>query len=67
VTAILTDETLQQLQRHKFDLLARQELNGQRRMHYIALAHLKDGKNFTEMADALRVTRQSSPSMPWSN
>ena len=56
---MLTDETLQQLQRYNFDLLARQELNGQRRMRYIALAHLKDGKNFTEAADALRVTRHS--------
>jgi hypothetical protein len=56
---MLTDETLQQLQRYNFDLLARQELNGQRRMRYIALAHLKDGKNFTEVADALRVTRHS--------
>ena len=56
---MLTNETLQQLQRYNFDLLARQELNGQRRMRYIALAHLKDGKNFTEVADALRVTRHS--------
>lgn len=56
---MLTDEALQQLQRYNFDLLARQELNGQRRMRYIALAHLKDGKNFTEVADALRVTRHS--------
>jgi transposase len=56
---MVTDETLQQLQRYNFDLLARQELNGQRRMRYIALAHLKDGKNFTEVADALRVTRHS--------
>lgn len=56
---MLTDETLQQLQRYNFDLLAHQELNGQRRMRYIALAHLKDGKNFTEVADALRMTRYS--------
>ena len=56
---MLTDETLQQLQRYNFDLPARQELNGQRRMRYIALAHLKDVKNFTEVADALRVTRHS--------
>jgi transposase len=28
-------------------------------MRRIALAHLKDGKNFTEVADALRVTRHS--------
>jgi hypothetical protein len=28
-------------------------------MSYVALAHLKDGKNFTEVTDALRVTRHS--------
>ena len=56
---MLTDETLQQLQKYNFDLLARQELNGQRRMRYVALAHLKDGKNFTEVASALRVTRHA--------
>jgi len=56
---MLTDETLQQLQRYNFDLLARQVLNGQRRMRYIVLTHLKDGKNFTEVADALRMTRHS--------
>ena len=28
-------------------------------MRYIALAHLKDGKNFTEVASALRVTRHA--------
>ncbi|MFL6714866.1 MAG: helix-turn-helix domain-containing protein [Burkholderiaceae bacterium] len=28
-------------------------------MRYIALAHLKDGKNVTDVADALRVTRHS--------
>ena len=56
---MLTDETLQQLQRYNFDLLARQELNGQRRMRHIALPYLKDDKNFTEVADALRVTHHS--------
>ena len=56
---MLTHEVLQQLQRYNFDLLARQEPNGQRRMRYIALAHLKDGKNFTEVASALRVTRHA--------
>ena len=38
---MLINETLQQLQTYNFDLLARQELNGQRRMRYIALGHLK--------------------------
>jgi transposase len=56
---MLTHETLQQLQRYNFDLLARQEPSGRRRMRYVALAHLKDGKNFTEVASALRVTRHA--------
>ena len=56
---MLTHETLQQLQRYNFDLLARQELNGQRRKRYIALAHLKDGKNFTEVADSTKVIEKS--------
>jgi transposase len=56
---MLTHETLQQLQRYNFDLLACQEPNGQRRMRYVALAHLKDGKNFTEVASAFRVTRHA--------
>jgi transposase len=56
---MLTHETLQQLQRYNFHLLARQEPNGQRRMRCVALAHLKDGKNFTEVASALRVTRHA--------
>jgi hypothetical protein len=47
MTARLSQETVQQLQRYSFDLLARQKLNGQRRMRYIALAHLKDGKCYT--------------------
>jgi hypothetical protein len=28
-------------------------------MRYIALAHLKDGKHFTEVSNALRVTRHA--------
>jgi hypothetical protein len=34
-------------------------------MRDVALAHLKDGKNFTEMASALRVARHSV--MRWLN
>jgi transposase len=56
---MLTHQTLQQLHRYNFDLLARQEPNGRRRMRCVALAHLKDGKNFTEVANALRVTRHA--------
>jgi hypothetical protein len=53
---MLAQETLLQLQKYNFDLLARQEPSGRRRMRYIALAHIKDGKSSTETAQALRVT-----------
>ncbi len=49
---MLTPEALQRLQQYNFDLLAREEPNGRRRLRYIALAHLKDGKSFTEVAAA---------------
>jgi hypothetical protein len=53
---MLAPETLLQLQKYNFDLLARQEPSGRRRLRYIALAHIKDGKSPTETALALRVT-----------
>ena len=53
---MLAQETLLQLQKYNFDLLARQEPSGRRRLRYIALAHIKDGKSSTETALALRVT-----------
>ena len=53
---MLAQETLVQLQKYNFDLLARQEPSGRRRLRYIALAHIKDGKSSTETAQALRVT-----------
>jgi transposase len=53
---MLTPETLLQLQKYNFDLLARQEPSGRRRLRYIALAHIKDGKSPTETALVLRVT-----------
>jgi hypothetical protein len=53
---MLAQETLLQLQKYNFDLLARQEPSGRRRLRYIALAHIKDGKSSTETAQALRVT-----------
>jgi transposase len=53
---MLTQETLLQLQKYNFDLLARQEPSGRRRLRYIALAHIKDGKSSAETALALRVT-----------
>ena len=55
---MLLQETLHdQLQQHDFDQLARKESNGRRRIRLLALAHLKEGRNCSEVADALRVTR----------
>jgi transposase len=53
---MLVPETLRQLQQYNFDLLARQEPSGRRRLRYIALAHIKGGKSPTETALALLVT-----------
>lgn len=53
---MLAPETLLQLQKYNFDLLARQEPSGRRRLRYIALVHIKDGKSPIEAALALRVT-----------
>ena len=53
---MLSQETLLQLQKYNFDLLAGQEPSGRRRLRYIALAHIKDSKSSTETALALRVT-----------
>jgi hypothetical protein len=53
---MLAPETLLQLQKYNFDLLAHQEPSGRRRLRYIALAHIKDGKSPTETALTLRVT-----------
>ena len=53
---MLAQEVVLQLQKYNFDLLARQEPSGRRRLRYIALAHIKDGKSAAETALALRVT-----------
>ena len=45
---MLTEEDLLQLQKYNFDLLTRQEPSGRRRLRYLALAHLKDGKSAFE-------------------
>jgi hypothetical protein len=57
---MLSQDRLLQLQKYNFDLLARQEPSGWRRLRYIALAHLKDGKSPTETALALRVTPRAA-------
>ena len=43
VTTMLTDETLQELERDDFDLLGRQELNGQRRTPFPLFGSPKAG------------------------
>jgi transposase len=47
----------EQLQKYNFDELARCESNGRRRMRLLALAHLKEGKSYSDVARALRVSR----------
>ncbi|KLV05831.1 hypothetical protein ABT56_09835 [Photobacterium aquae] len=42
-----------------FHQLARKEKNGQKRIRLLALAHFKDGKNRTEIARSLKVSRSS--------
>lgn len=49
----------EQLGQYDFDQLARKESNRRRRIRLLALAHLKEGKNSSEVADALRVTRHA--------
>ena len=57
---MLLQETLhEQLQQYDFDHLARKESDGRRRIRLLALAHLKEGRNCSEVADALRVTRHA--------
>ena len=53
---MLAPERLLQLQKYNFDLLAHQEPSGRRRLRYIALAHIKDGKTPTETTLALGMT-----------
>lgn len=50
---------LDQLQLYDFDRLARKEKDWCRRLRLIALAHLKDGKSYLEVAAALRLTRHA--------
>lgn len=57
---MLSQEMLQEeLQKYDFDQLARRETDGRRRLRLLALAHLKDGKNYVEVAQALRTTRHA--------
>ncbi len=63
---MLPQETLLQLQKYNFALLARPEPSGRRLLRYIALAHIKDGKSAAETAIAPRVTpRAGSQWLKW--
>ena len=56
---MLSREMLQEeLQKHDFDQLACQELNGWR-IRLLTLAHLKEGRTHVETAQALRTTRHA--------
>jgi hypothetical protein len=59
VAKMFSQHIIDQLQPYDFDRLARKEPDGRRRLRLIALAHLKDGKSYTEVAAALRVTRHA--------
>ena len=56
---MLSQHIIDQLQPYDFDRLAHKEKDGRRRLRLIALAHLKDGKSYLEVAAALRVTRHA--------
>ncbi|RYF50454.1 MAG: helix-turn-helix domain-containing protein, partial [Cytophagaceae bacterium] len=56
---MLTQEALLQLHKYDFDLLARQEPSGRRRLRYMPLAHIKDGRSASETALALRVASRA--------
>jgi len=56
---MLSQHIIDQLQSYDFDRLAHKERDGRRRLRLIALAHLKDGKSYTEVGAALRVTRHA--------
>jgi transposase len=56
---MLSHHIIDQLQPYDFDRLARKEPDGRRRLRLIALAHLKEGKSYSEVGAALRVTRHA--------
>lgn len=56
---MLTQEVSLKLQKYNFGLLARQEPSGRRRLRYMPLAHIKDGKSASETALALCVTSRA--------
>lgn len=46
---------IENIQKHDFDHLARTEGNSRERRRFLAFAHIRDGKTFTETAKAIRV------------
>ena len=50
---MLSRQIIDQFQPYDFDRLAHKEKDGRRRLRLIALAHLKDGKHYLEVAAAL--------------
>ena len=56
---MLSQHIIDQLRPYDFDRLAHKEKDGRRRLRLIALAHLKDGKSYAEVAAALRLTRHA--------
>ena len=43
------------IQRYDFDKLAKTEGNARERRRFVAFAHIREGKTFTETAAAIRV------------
>ncbi|HEY3289060.1 MAG TPA: winged helix-turn-helix domain-containing protein [Anaerolineae bacterium] len=56
---VLQKQLEEQLQQFDFDSLVRKQADARCRVRLLALAHLKDGKNYSEVARSLRVTRHA--------
>ena len=56
---MLSQHIIDQLHPYDFDRLAHKQKDGRRRLRLIALAHLKDGKSYTEAAAALHACRHA--------
>jgi len=52
-------EALKEIEQYDFDKLSKTEGNPRERKRYLAFAHIKEGKNFTEAAAAVRVQRRT--------
>ena len=50
---------LEGIENHDFDNLSKTAGNARERKRYLAFAHLKDGRNFTETAEMVRVQRRT--------